>query len=305
MTIHEYKIENKDDAGQRIDKVLPEFNSDWSRTQIQDWIKLSLVKVNYKLIKPNYKTKLNDHIVVTEKEIVEADINPENLNLDIYYEDDDVAIVYKPKGIVVHPSAGHSTGTLVNGLMYQMKNLSGINGEVRPGIVHRIDKDTSGLLMVAKNDIAHRSLVNQLVKKTVTRKYVALVHGNIPHDYGTIEAPIGRNKNDRQSMAVVDDGKEAVTHFNVLEHFNNYTLVECELETGRTHQIRVHMKYIGFPLVGDPKYGPKKTLNIGGQALHAGIIGFEHPVTQEYIEKSTPLPEDFEQLLADIRKSDS
>ncbi|WP_432722192.1 RluA family pseudouridine synthase [Staphylococcus equorum] len=305
MTIHEYKIENKDDAGQRIDKVLPEFNSDWSRTQIQDWIKLSLVKVNDKLIKPNYKTKLNDHIVVTEKEIVEADINPENLNLDIYYEDDDVAIVYKPKGIVVHPSAGHSTGTLVNGLMYQMKNLSGINGEVRPGIVHRIDKDTSGLLMVAKNDIAHRSLVNQLVKKTVTRKYVALVHGNIPHDYGTIEAPIGRNKNDRQSMAVVDDGKEAVTHFNVLEHFNNYTLVECELETGRTHQIRVHMKYIGFPLVGDPKYGPKKTLNIGGQALHAGIIGFEHPVTQEYIEKSTPLPKDFEQLLADIRKSDS
>ncbi|MDK9851002.1 RluA family pseudouridine synthase [Staphylococcus equorum] len=305
MTIHEYKIENKDDADQRIDKVLPEFNSDWSRTQIQDWIKLSLVKVNDKLIKPNYKTKLNDHIVVTEKEIVEADINPENLNLDIYYEDDDVAIVYKPKGIVVHPSAGHSTGTLVNGLMYQMKNLSGINGEVRPGIVHRIDKDTSGLLMVAKNDIAHRSLVNQLVKKTVTRKYVALVHGNIPHDYGTIEAPIGRNKNDRQSMAVVDDGKEAVTHFNVLEHFNNYTLVECELETGRTHQIRVHMKYIGFPLVGDPKYGPKKTLNIGGQALHAGIIGFEHPVTQEYIEKSTPLPEDFEQLLADIRKSDS
>lgn len=305
MTIHEYKIENKDDAGQRIDKVLPEFNSDWSRTQIQDWIKLSLVKVNDKLIKPNYKTKLNDHIVVTEKEIVEADINPENLNLDIYYEDDDVAIVYKPKGIVVHPSAGHSTGTLVNGLMYQMKNLSGINGEVRPGIVHRIDKDTSGLLMVAKNDIAHRSLVNQLVKKTVTRKYVALVHGNIPHDYGTIEAPIGRNKNDRQSMAVVDDGKEAVTHFNVLEHFNNYTLVECELETGRTHQIRVHMKYIGFPLVGDPKYGPKKTLNMGGQALHAGIIGFEHPVTQEYIEKSTPLPEDFEQLLADIRKSDS
>lgn len=305
MTIHEYKIENKDDAGQRIDKVLPEFNSDWSRTQIQDWIKLSLVKVNDKLIKSNYKTKLNDHIVVTEKEIVEADINPENLNLDIYYEDDDVAIVYKPKGIVVHPSAGHSTGTLVNGLMYQMKNLSGINGEVRPGIVHRIDKDTSGLLMVAKNDIAHRSLVDQLVKKTVTRKYVALVHGNIPHDYGTIEAPIGRNKNDRQSMAVVDDGKEAVTHFNVLEHFNNYTLVECELETGRTHQIRVHMKYIGFPLVGDPKYGQKKTLNIGGQALHAGIIGFEHPVTQEYIEKSTPLPEDFEQLLVDIRKSDT
>ena len=289
MDIHEFKIENPEDTGQRIDKLLPEYHSEWSRTQIQDWIKASLV---------------NDHIVVTEKETVEADIQPENLNLDIYYEDDDVAIVYKPKGMVVHPSAGHYTGTLVNGLMYQMKNLSGINGEIRPGIVHRIDKDTSGLLMVAKNDVAHRSLVDQLVNKTVTRKYVALVHGNIPHDYGTVDAPIGRNKNDRQSMDVVDDGKEAVTHFNVLEHFNKYTLIECQLETGRTHQIRVHMKYIGYPLVGDPKYGPKKTLDIGGQALHAGIIGFEHPVTHEYIEKSTALPEDFEQLLSELRRSD-
>ncbi|MDW4342163.1 RluA family pseudouridine synthase [Staphylococcus saprophyticus] len=304
MDIHEFKIENPEVTGQRIDKLLPEYHSEWSRTQIQDWIKASLVKVNDQVIKSNYKTKMNDHIVVTEKETVEADIQPENLNLDIYYEDDDVAIVYKPKGMVVHPSAGHYTGTLVNGLMYQMKNLSGINGEIRPGIVHRIDKDTSGLLMVAKNDVAHRSLVDQLVNKTVTRKYVALVHGNIPHDYGTVDAPIGRNKNDRQSMDVVDDGKEAVTHFNVLEHFNKYTLIECQLETGRTHQIRVHMKYIGYPLVGDPKYGPKKTLDIGGQALHAGIIGFEHPVTHEYIEKSTALPEDFEQLLSELRRSD-
>ncbi len=304
MDIHQFKIENPEDTGQRIDKLLPEYHSEWSRTQIQDWIKASLVKVNDQVIKSNYKTKMNDHIVVTEKETVEADIQPENLNLDIYYEDDDVAIVYKPKGMVVHPSAGHYTGTLVNGLMYQMKNLSGINGEIRPGIVHRIDKDTSGLLMVAKNDVAHRSLVDQLVNKTVTRKYVALVHGNIPHDYGTVDAPIGRNKNDRQSMDVVDDGKEAVTHFNVLEHFNKYTLIECQLETGRTHQIRVHMKYIGYPLVGDPKYGPKKTLDIGGQALHAGIIGFEHPVKHEYIEKSTALPEDFEQLLSELRRSD-
>ena len=304
MDIHQFKIENPEDTGQRIDKLLPEYHSEWSRTQIQDWIKASLVKVNDQVIKSNYQTKMNDHIVVTEKETVEADIQPENLNLDIYYEDDDVAIVYKPKGMVVHPSAGHYTGTLVNGLMYQMKNLSGINGEIRPGIVHRIDKDTSGLLMVAKNDVAHRSLVDQLVNKTVTRKYVALVHGNIPHDYGTVDAPIGRNKNDRQSMDVVDDGKEAVTHFNVLEHFNKYTLIECQLETGRTHQIRVHMKYIGYPLVGDPKYGPKKTLDIGGQALHAGIIGFEHPVTHEYIEKSTALPEDFEQLLSELRRSD-
>ncbi|MEB6035552.1 RluA family pseudouridine synthase [Staphylococcus pseudoxylosus] len=304
MEIHEYKIEDQNDTGQRIDKLLPEYNSDWSRTQIQDWIKENLVKVNDKVIKSNYKTKLNDHIVVTEKEIVEADIQPENLNLDIFYEDDDVAIVYKPKGMVVHPSAGHYTGTLVNGLMYQMKNLSGINGEIRPGIVHRIDKDTSGLLMVAKNDIAHRSLVDQLVNKTVTRKYVALVHGNIPHDYGTIDAPIGRNKNDRQSMDVVDDGKDAITHFNVLEHFDKYTLIECILETGRTHQIRVHMKYIGFPLVGDPKYGPKKTMDLGGQALHAGVIGFEHPITHENIEKSAALPDDFEQLLTELRRSE-
>lgn len=304
MEIHEFKIEDQNDTGQRIDKLLPEYNSDWSRTQIQDWIKENLVKVNDKVTKSNYKTKLNDHIVVTEKEIVEADIQPENLNLDIFYEDDDVAIVYKPKGMVVHPSAGHYTGTLVNGLMYQMKNLSGINGEIRPGIVHRIDKDTSGLLMVAKNDIAHRSLVDQLVNKSVTRKYVALVHGNIPHDYGTIDAPIGRNKNDRQSMDVVDDGKDAITHFNVLEHFDKYTLIECILETGRTHQIRVHMKYIGFPLVGDPKYGPKKTMDIGGQALHAGVIGFEHPMTHENIEKSAALPDDFEQLLTELRRSE-
>ncbi|WP_390602244.1 RluA family pseudouridine synthase, partial [Staphylococcus pseudintermedius] len=275
MEKHIFNIEDATHHLQRIDKILPEFNSEWSRSQLQEWIKEGLIEVNGKAVKSNYKLKLGDRIEITEKEVVEADIQAENLNLDIYYEDDDVAIVYKPKGMVVHPSPGHYTGTLVNGLMYQIKNLSGINGEIRPGIVHRIDKDTSGLLMVAKNDVAHRSLVEQLMAKTVKRKYIALVHGHIPHEFGTIDAPIGRNKNDRQSMAVVDDGKEAVTHFNVIETFKNYTLVECELETGRTHQIRVHMKYIGYPLVGDPKYGPKKTLEIGGQALHAGLIGFE------------------------------
>ncbi|EOD3950759.1 TPA: RluA family pseudouridine synthase [Staphylococcus aureus] len=305
METYEFNITDKEQTGMRVDKLLPELNSDWSRNQIQDWIKAGLVVANDKVVKSNYKVKLNDHIVVTEKEVVEADILPENLNLDIYYEDDDVAVVYKPKGMVVHPSPGHYTNTLVNGLMYQIKNLSGINGEIRPGIVHRIDMDTSGLLMVAKNDIAHRGLVEQLMDKSVKRKYIALVHGNIPHDYGTIDAPISRNKNDRQSMAVVDDGKEAVTHFNVLEHFKDYTLVECQLETGRTHQIRVHMKYIGFPLVGDPKYGPKKTLDIGGQALHAGLIGFEHPVTGEYIERHAELPQDFEDLLDTIRKRDA
>ncbi len=304
MEKYEFTIDNEAHHLQRIDKILPEFNSEWSRSQIQDWIKEGLVQVNGKTIKSNYKLKTGDHIEVTEKEVVEADIQPENLNLDIYYEDEDVAIVYKPKGMVVHPSAGHYSGTLVNGLMYQIKNLSGINGEIRPGIVHRIDKDTSGLLMVAKNDVAHRSLVEQLMAKTVTRKYTALVHGHIPHEFGTIDAPIGRNKNDRQAMAVEDDGKEAVTHFNVIENFKNYTLVECQLETGRTHQIRVHMKYIGYPLVGDPKYGPKKTLNIGGQALHAGVIGFNHPRTGAYIERVAPLPETFEQLLGQLRKEE-
>ncbi|MGV3243745.1 RluA family pseudouridine synthase [Staphylococcus sp. 11261D007BR] len=302
MTVHQYEMSDSQFELQRIDKVLPELNSDWSRSQIQDWIKEGQVEVNGKQVKANYKVKINDHIVVTEKEAVKADIKPENLNLDIYYEDDDVAIVYKPKGMVVHPSPGHYTGTLVNGLMYQMKNLSGINGEIRPGIVHRIDKDTSGLLMIAKNDIAHRHLVEQLMAKTVTRKYTALVHGHIPHEFGTIDAPIGRHKNDRQSMAVVDDGKEAVTHFNVLESFKQYTLVECQLETGRTHQIRVHMKYIGYPLVGDPKYGPKKTLNMDGQALHAGVIGFEHPTTGEYIERIAPLPEEFQQMITQIQQ---
>lgn len=305
MDRHEFVIDSPASAGQRIDKVLPEFNADWSRTQMQDWIKDGLISVNGKEVKSNYKVKMNDTIEVTEKEVVEADIQPENLDLDIYYEDDDVAIVYKPKGMVVHPSAGHYTGTLVNGLMYQMKNLSGINGEVRPGIVHRIDKDTSGLLMVAKNDIAHRGLVDQLVDKSVTRKYTALVHGNIPHDYGTVNAPIGRNKNDRQAMDVVDDGKEAVTHFNVKKHFKNYTLVECQLETGRTHQIRVHMKYIGFPLVGDTKYGPRKTMDIGGQALHAGVIGFEHPITKEYIEQEAPLPQYFNEILTELEEVES
>lgn len=301
MNTFEFKIETENEIGVRIDKLLPDLNPDWSRNQIQDWIKLGLVEVNGKVIKANYKTKLNDVIVVTEKVIEEVDIIAEDLGIEVYYEDKDVAVVYKPKGMVVHPAPGHYTGTLVNGLMYVIKDLSGINGEIRPGIVHRIDKDTSGLLMIAKNDIAHRGLVEQLVDKTVTREYTALVHGNIPHEFGTIEAPIGRNPKERQEMAIVDDGKEAVTHFNVIEKFEKYTLVKCQLETGRTHQIRVHMKHIGFPLVGDPKYGPKKTMNIGGQALHAGLLGFEHPVTGEYIEKEAPLPEYFETLLEKLR----
>ncbi|GGE66121.1 RluA family pseudouridine synthase [Priestia taiwanensis] len=290
--------------GERIDKVLSTVDAQWSRSQVQAWIKEGVVTVNGKAPKGNYKVKLNDEIVIEIPEAQPLDILPEKMDLDIYFEDSDVLVVNKPKGMVVHPAIGHVTGTLVNGLMAHCTDLSGINGVMRPGIVHRIDKDTSGLLMVAKNDIAHESLVNQLVAKTVVRRYVALVHGVIPHDKGTIDAPIGRDKQDRQSMTVTEENsKHAVTHFHVLERFHGYTLVECQLETGRTHQIRVHMKYIGFPLVGDPKYGPRKTMNLDGQALHAAVLGFEHPRTKEHIEFEAPTPAYLEAVLEELRKS--
>jgi 23S rRNA pseudouridine1911/1915/1917 synthase len=290
------------EKSQRIDKVISSLNPDWSRTQVQQWIKDGQVLVNEQQIKTNYKCNVNDEISISIPEPEELDVIPEKMDLDIYYEDGDVLVVNKPKGMVVHPAAGHMTGTLVNGLMAHCKDLSGINGVLRPGIVHRIDKDTSGLLMVAKNDMAHESLVNQLVKKTVTRKYKALVHGNISHDYGTIDAPIARDPKDRQSMTVVDNGKHAVTHFHVIDRFKDFTFVECRLETGRTHQIRVHMKYIGYPLAGDPKYGPRKTLDIDGQALHAAVLGFEHPRSGEYLEFEAPLPTEFQELLLGLKK---
>ena len=287
---------------ERIDKFVAGINNEWSRTQVQQWIKDNVVTVNGKAVKGNYKVKEEDEITVTIPEPEELDIQPEDLNLEIYYEDADVLVVNKPRGMVVHPAPGHTSGTLVNGLMHHCTDLSGINGVMRPGIVHRIDKDTSGLLMVAKNDMAHESLVNQLVAKTVTRHYKAIVHGVIPHDKGTIDAPIARDKKERQSMTVDENGKNAVTHFQVLERFKDFTLVECRLETGRTHQIRVHMKYIGYPLAGDPKYGPKKTLDMNGQALHAGILGFDHPRTGEYIQFEAPIPEVFEDALNILRK---
>jgi 23S rRNA pseudouridine1911/1915/1917 synthase len=290
-------------VNERIDKVLSSLNKEWSRTQVQQWIKEGNVLVNGQKIKTNYKGSLNDKIEITIPDPEELDVIPEDMDLDIYFEDQDVIVVNKPKGMVVHPAPGHLTGTLVNGLMAHCKDLSGINGVLRPGIVHRIDKDTSGLLMVAKNDYAHEHLVNQLVAKTVTRRYRAVVHGNIPHDYGTINAPIARDPKERQSMTVVDNGKHAITHFQVLERFQDFTFVECQLETGRTHQIRVHMKYIGYPLAGDPKYGPRKTLDFGGQALHAGILGFNHPRTGEYLEFEAPLPQDFVELLDNLRNN--
>ena len=301
MTVVTYTIEEQH-AGERIDKAVSSLQTEWSRTQIGNWVSEGVLTVNGEVVKPKYKVRTGDVIEITVPEVEELEIVAEDLNLEIIYEDADVLVVNKPRGMVVHPAPGHATGTLVNGLMHHCTDLSGINGVMRPGIVHRIDKDTTGLLMVAKNDVAHESLVNQLVAKTVTRKYTALVHGHIAHDKGTIDAPIGRDTKDRQKQAVVDSGKHAVTHFQVIERFGDYTLVECRLETGRTHQIRVHMNYIGFPLAGDPKYGPRKTIDFGGQVLHAGVLGFTHPVTGEYLEFSTPLPEDFQQLLASLRE---
>lgn len=293
----------EEEKNARIDKVISGLNQEWSRTQVQQWIKDGHVLVNGAQVKTNYKCSLHDELTVDIPEPENLDVEPEEMNLDIYYEDQDVLVVNKPRGMVVHPAPGHLSGTLVNGLMAHCKDLSGINGVLRPGIVHRIDKDTSGLLMVAKNDLAHESLVNQLVNKTVVRKYKAIVHGNIPHEYGTIDAPLGRDPRDRQSMTVVDNGKNAVTHFHVLERFGDFTFIECQLETGRTHQIRVHMKYIGYPLAGDPKYGPKKTIDLDGQALHAGVLGFNHPRTDEFLQFEAPLPAVFEAVLEQLRNN--
>ncbi|MDR7074494.1 RluA family pseudouridine synthase [Fictibacillus barbaricus] len=297
MNKFEYTV-TTEQVGTRIDKVLSEVQDDWSRSQIQNWIKEKQVIVNHNPIKSNYKCQNGDMIEIEIPEPQELDVVPEEMNLDIVYEDSDVLVVNKPRGMVVHPAPGHHSGTLVNGLMAHCKDLSGINGVLRPGIVHRIDKDTSGLLMVAKNDMAHESLVDQLKAKTTTRIYKAIVHGVMPHDHGTIDAPIGRDKSDRQKMTVTDDNsRNAVTHFNVIKRYKDFTFVECQLETGRTHQIRVHMKYIGFPLAGDPKYGPSKTLPIEGQALHAQTLGFEHPRTGEYMEFEREIPLDMVELL--------
>lgn len=286
----------------RIDKWMSEQN-DWSRSQIQDWIKAGDLLVNGQVVKPNYKLQEGDEIVVTVPEAVELEVLPENIKLDVVYEDEDVIVVNKARGMVVHPAAGHTSGTLVNALLYHCDDLSGINGVKRPGIVHRIDKDTTGLLMVAKNDVAHESLASQLKDRKIKREYIALVHGEVAHELGTIEAPIGRDTNDRQRMTVTDkNAKEAITHFRLLERYKDFTLVECKLETGRTHQIRVHMRYIGHPLAGDPKYGPRRTIQLNGQALHAATLGFFHPRTDEWLEFEAPLPADFEAELAKLDK---
>ncbi|GLX68285.1 RluA family pseudouridine synthase [Paenibacillus glycanilyticus] len=292
-------------AGERIDKfVTDSLNEDSiSRTQVQEWIKSGAVHVNQNAVKPNYKLSSGDQVAIRIPEPEDAPIVAENIPLDIVYEDSDVIVINKPRGMVVHPAPGHSSGTVVNALMYHCKDLSGINGVLRPGIVHRIDKDTSGLLMAAKNDLAHVSLAQQLKDHTVSRKYIALVHGNLPHDQGTIDAPIGRDQNDRKMFTVTDrNSKHAVTHFSVLERIaDDYTIVELQLETGRTHQIRVHLKYIGYPLAGDPMYGRNKTVALKGQALHAALLGFKHPRTGEFLEFEAPIPADMEHVINSLR----
>ena len=279
---------------QRIDSYLPQV-LDVSRSKVSKMIKNEEILVNGKKTKNSYILKENDLVEVGEikEEIMQA--LPEKMDLDIIYEDDDVIVVNKPNGMVVHPAVGNKSKTLVNGLLYHSKNLSTINGEFRPGIVHRIDAYTTGLLMVAKNDKAHKILAKELEEKKTTRKYIALVWGIINTDTGTIDAPIGRDINDRKKMAVTDiNSKDAITHFKVIERYSNATLIELKLETGRTHQIRVHMNYIGYPVVNDPVYGRRKLIDNTGQCLHAKTLGFIHPTTHEYMEFDSPLPSCFE-----------
>lgn len=299
----ERQIKIDTDLTGRIDKVLGHFLSDVSRSQLQKWIEDGHVTVNGQSVKTKYKLQVGDMVRIIPEEPQTIDLEPENIPLDIVYEDDDVIVVNKPAGMVVHPAPGHPSHTLVNALLYHSP-LSTINGEFRPGIVHRIDKDTSGLLMVAKNDLAHRSLAAQLKSKTNQREYVALVHGVIKEEQGTIDAPLGRSKKDRKKQAVVLDGRHAVTHFKVLKHYQHYTLVKCRLETGRTHQIRVHMAYIGHPLAGDPLYGPRKTLAGPGQYLHAGLLGFRHPRSGQEMTFTAPLPDYFTKMLEHLDKTD-
>lgn len=289
------------EGGARLDKALADL-TELSRAQANEEVKKGTVLVNGKAAKAKYAVKVGDVISyqVPEEEVLEY--KAEDLPLDIIYEDADVAVVNKPQGMVVHPSAGHPSGTLVNALMYHVKDLSSINGVVRPGIVHRIDKDTSGLLMIAKNDTAHNALAAELKDKKSLRKYIAIVHGNLPNDRGMIEAPIGRSEKDRKKQAVTAKGKEAVTRFQVLERFGDYTLVELTLETGRTHQIRVHMAYIGHPVAGDPAYGPRKTLKGEGQFLHAQTLGFTHPSTGEEMAFTAPAPAIFQETLEKLRQ---
>ncbi len=287
------EIEITEKVNTRIDSYLATLLS-MSRSKIAKMLKENYILVNDKEVKASYELQIGDNITILEYVEEEMSAEPEEMDLDIVYEDDDVMVVNKANGVVVHPAVGNNHGTLVNGLLFHSKNLSSVNGEFRPGIVHRIDAYTTGLLMIAKNDQAHQFLAEQLSNKTTKRKYQAIVWGVIPHDTATIDAPIGRDESDRKKMTVTSkNSKQAVTHFRVLKRFKSATLIECELETGRTHQIRVHMNYIGYPIVNDPVYGKRKLLDDSGQCLHAKTIGFVHPRTKEYMEFDSELPKCF------------
>lgn len=291
---------DKADAGDRIDSFLAAQIEDLSRSRIQKLIKDELVFVNGQSVKVSYKLCEGDIVDVNiPQEPTETGIIPENIPLDIIYEDDDVLIVNKPKGMVVHPAPGHYTGTLVNAIMYHCKDsLSGINGELRPGIVHRIDRDTTGSLIICKNDNAHRFIASQIAEHSCNRIYVGIINGHLTNQKGVIDSPIGRNPKDRKKMAIVPDGRNAVTHYEILQEFRQHDLAQFKLETGRTHQIRVHMASINHPLLGDEVYGPSKcSYKLQGQTLHAKTIGFIHPTTKEYMEFEAPLPEYFSDLI--------
>lgn len=294
-------------SGERLDVFLTEQNQDFSRSHVQKLIADGKVMVNGQQRKANFKLTAGDEITLEIPEAVEAEILPEDIPLDILYEDKDIIVINKARGMVVHPAAGVFSGTLVNALMHHCTDLSGINGELRPGIVHRLDKDTSGVMVAAKSDKAHLSLAQQIKDKTAHRIYQAIVYGNIKEEAGIIKGDIGRHPVDRKKMAIVQEGKSAVTHFKVLERFGEYTLVECALETGRTHQIRVHMTHIGHPLVGDPKYGTngkrKDNFSIQGQALHSMSLELDHPVTGERMTFNTELPEDMQKILRYLRNT--
>ena len=287
----------------RVDKYIAANYDEVSRSELKYYFDEEKILVNGKLAKPSLKVFNGDTISILERDDQIIDLEKEDLNLEVVYEDDDVIVVYKPSGMVVHPAPGHHHGTLVNGLLYHCNTLSNVGGDSRAGIVHRIDKDTSGLLVACKNNKAHRNLAEQFKnKETTTRKYLAIVNGNIGHNLGKINAPIGRDPGNRQKMAVVEGGKESVTHFKVLERFKDHTLIECTLETGRTHQIRVHMSYIKFPVLNDPLYGSKKQTTEFGQYLHAKTLGFVHPTTGKYMEFDSELPTEFQEMLETLRK---
>ncbi|CAB3392800.1 RluA family pseudouridine synthase [Kyrpidia spormannii] len=294
-------VVDPEEAGERLDRFLAERLADTSRSQIQGWIDEGRVRVGERPVKASHRVRPGEDVLVEPPEPEPLELVPEPIPLKIVFEDEDVVVVDKPRGLVVHPAPGHFRGTLVHGLLAHCGRLSRLGGFLRPGIVHRIDRDTSGLLVAAKTDLAYMGLAKQFHDHTVDREYLALVHGVVPHDHGTVDAPVGRHPHLRQQMAVVRGGRPAVTHFIVIERFARATLLRLRLKTGRTHQIRVHMEFIGFPVIGDPKYGPRRSLGMKGQALHAGVLGFDHPRTGERVRFESPLPEDMLDLIAELR----